>query len=371
MLKKFSVSNFKNFKSKISFEFDQPANYEFNSDLVKDGCITKCLVFGINGSGKSNLGRAIFDIVLNITDLEKNYNGYFPYLNLDSSKSFAEFEYIFSFQGLEVIYQYGKYDPSTMKYERLYIDGDEVVYYDFSQNDGYTTLKGTENIQLSSSVDSDKLSRIKYIKNNSILEDNAVNKAFIDMCGFVDRMLLFYSLRENSYQGFRLGSDNFTNGIIRMGKLRDFEKFLNDRDIKYKLEAVNVNGMSEIYCSFENAKVPFASIASTGTVSLALLYYWYLQMSKTSFVYIDEFDAFYHFELAQDVVELIKKLPDTQVVLSTHNTDLISNDILRPDAYFEINNNIIKSFEKRTDKEIRRAHNIQKMYKAGAFNEGC
>ena len=92
-------------------------------------------------------------------------------------------------------------------------------------------------------------------------------------------------------------------------------------------------------------------------------------MAKASFVYIDEFDAFYHFELSQAIIELIKQLPDTQVFLSTHNTDLISNDILRPDAYFLIRDNEIRSFDKILDKELRRAHNIQKMYKAGAFNE--
>ena len=66
---------------------------------------------------------------------------------------------------------------------------------------------------------------------------------------------------------------------------------------------------------------------------------------------------------------LIKELKNSQVFLSTHNTDLISNDILRPDAYFLIRDNKIRSFDQITDKELRRAHNIQKMYKAGAFNE--
>ncbi len=368
MLKRFSVSNFKNFKNKITFDLDQAANYEFNSDVVSDGCVTKGIIYGINGSGKSNLGRAIFDIVLNLTDLEKNYSGYYNYLNLDSQKKAAEFEYVFSFRGVDVIYQYGKLDVTTMRYEKLYIDGDEVLEYDFSTNEGYTSLKGAENLQLSSVIDSERLSRVKYIRNNSILEENKINIAFKQFCDFVERMLLFYSLQVNSYQGFRLGVDNYTTGIIRMGKLSDFEKFLREKGIDYNLVAMNVNGVSEIYCKYKNDVVPFVSVASTGTMSLALFYYWYIQMEKTSFVYIDEFDAFYHFELSELIVELIKKLNNTQVFLSTHNTDLLSNDILRPDAYFEIRDNSIKSLEQRTEKELRRAHNIQKMYKAGAFN---
>ena len=36
--------------------------------------------------------------------------------------------------------------------------------------------------------------------------------------------------------------------------------------------------------------------------------------------------------------------------------------------YQALENNIIKSFDNTTDKEIRQAHNLEKMYKAGAFN---
>ena len=70
MLKRFSVTNFKNFKTKTVFELDKPANYEFNSEIVKNSIITKGIIYGINGSGKSNLALAIFDIVSHLTDKE-------------------------------------------------------------------------------------------------------------------------------------------------------------------------------------------------------------------------------------------------------------------------------------------------------------
>ena len=92
-------------------------------------------------------------------------------------------------------------------------------------------------------------------------------------------------------------------------------------------------------------------------------------MEELSFVYIDEYDAFYHFDLALSWVGLLKKNRDCQIVLSTHNTDLLSNDLLRPDCYYEIKDGKIKSLADLTDKDIRKAHNLQKMYKAGVFNE--
>lgn len=370
MLRKFTVTNFKNFKDTIVFDLGKPANYEFNSQIVKDGIITKGIVLGINGSGKSNLALAIFDIVLHLTDKEKTIDKYSPYLNLSSKRSTAEFEYTFSFNGTDVVYRYEKRDPLTLTYESLMINGKEVIQYDFAERKGYTCLKGAETLQLSSSLvtDADRISRVKYIKNNSILHDNDENRAFVAFMQFVDNMLMFYSLDERRYQGFRLGGDSFTQGIIRENKMKEFEAFLREQGVDYTLVDIESNGQHELYCKYENNIVPFMAVASTGTKSLALFYYWYIIMSKASFVFIDEFDAFYHFELSQTLVELIKQLPNTQVLLSSHNTDLLSNDILRPDAYFEIKQNTINSFDQRTEKELRRAHNIQKMYKAGAFD---
>ena len=57
-----------------------------------------------------------------------------------------------------------------------------------------------------------------------------------------------------------------------------------------------------------------------------------------------------------------------QVFTTTHNTDLMSNDLLRPDCYFLLENNSINAISELTEKELRQAHNLQKMYKAGAFN---
>ena len=48
--------------------------------------------------------------------------------------------------------------------------------------------------------------------------------------------------------------------------------------------------------------------------------------------------------------------------------NLMSNDLLRPDCYFVLKNNSIRALPELTEKEIRKAHNLQKMYKAGTFD---
>lgn len=371
MLKEFSVTNFKNFKNKTTFSLCHPGNYEFNTEVVRNGIVDKAIVYGPNGSGKSNLALAMFDIITHLTDKERIYMKYSPYLNLNSNKRSADFEYKFDFDGNEVIYKYSKTDVQTLLNESLSINGQEVLAYDFTNEDGYTTLKGAENFQLTGSQNNNvSLSRVKFLYYNVILQNDEINVIFYRFMDFVNRMLMFYSLNSNGYQGLTLGADNCSQRIISENKLEDFQKFLAQNGIEYDLVARdNFGGIKEIYCKFPKGEVPLSLLASTGTKSLMIFYYWHLLMSKASLVFIDEYDAFYHFELSQDLVKLLKTLTNTQVILTSHNTDLMSNDLLRPDAYFIIENGKIKPLNKCTDKDLRQAHNLQKMYKAGSFNE--
>lgn len=367
MIKKFSVENFKGFKDKITLDIGSPNNYSFNPEIIENGCVTKGIIYGINSCGKSNLGLAIFDIITHLTEKQKLLQSYDFYLNMSGRKSFAEFEYTFVFDGHEVIYKYCKIDMNTLKNESFSIDGKEVIYFDFLTRDGFTLLEGSDTLNASIKNES-PISRVKYVNNNSILMDNEQNRVFKKFIDFVERMLLFYSLDSRGYEGFMNGSESIAEGIVNSGRVQDFQEFLKENGIEYKLYEHEVDGRSAIYCHFDNKDVDFFKIASTGTRSLALFYYWYIRMEKASFVFIDEFDAFYHYELSESVQRRLKNIQGVQIFTTTHNTDLMSNDILRPDCYFLLKDNNIKAISELTEKELRQAHNLQKMYKAGAFN---
>lgn len=367
MLKKFSVENFKGFKDKITFDIGTPSNYSFNSEIIENGCITKGIIYGINSCGKSNLGLAIFDIITHLTEKQKLLGSYDFYLNMSGRKSFAEFEYTFVFDGHEVVYKYSKMDVNSLKSESLSIDGKEVIFFDFLTRDGFTLLEGSDSLNASIRNES-PISRVKYVNSNSILSDNVQNQVFKKFIDFVERMLLFYSLDSRGYEGFMNGSESIAEGIVNSGKVKDFQEFLKENDIDYELYGCEVDGRKAIYCHFDNKDADFFKIASTGTRSLALFYYWYIRMEKASFVFIDEFDAFYHYELSESVQKRLRSISDVQVFTTTHNTDLMSNDLFRPDCYFLLENNSINAISELTEKELRQAHNLQKMYKAGAFN---
>lgn len=367
MLKKFSVENFKGFKEKITLDMGSPSNYGFHPEVIGGNCITKGIIYGINGCGKSNLGLAIFDVITHLTEKQKLLQKYDFYLNMSGRKSFAEFEYTFVFDGHELFYRYSKTDVDTLKEESLSIDGKEVIYYDFLDKNGFTLLEGSDTLN-SSIKNESPISRVKYVSRNSIFTDNVQNQVFKKFIDFVDRMLLFFSLENRGYEGFMNGSEGIEEGIVNAGKVKDFQIFLKENDIDYDLYECEVDGRKAIYCHFDNKDVDFFKIASTGTRSLALFYYWYIRMKKASFVFIDEFDAFYHFELSEAVQKKVNEILGVQVFTTTHNTDLMSNDLLRPDCYFLLKDNSIRAISELTEKELRQAHNLQKMYKAGAFN---
>ena len=115
-------------------------------------------------------------------------------------------------------------------------------------------------------------------------------------------------------------------------------------------------------------RLPFINVVSTGTLSLWLFYYWSLEFEKISFLYIDEFDAYYHYETSEYILNFINNLDGFQSFVTTHNTSLLNNDIVRPDCCFIISENKeIKALPECTEKEIREAHNLERMYRNGGF----
>ena len=371
MLKRFSVKNFKGFNSKLVFDLGDTNSYAFNSGAIANGIVNNALIYGHNGVGKSNLGLALFDIIGHLTDkniIEKEYS--LPtYLNAFNGSMTAWFEYEFLFGKDIVIYQYEKIGVRTSIFESLSINGKELARIDRRiSNKAEINILGAQT--LNAELTNTNLSLLKYIRNNSNLEENNENKILLKFYDFVDSMLFFRSLDDNMYLGLEAGSHGIEEDIIKKRNVKDLEQFLKKAEIECKLKVVKKLNQENIAFDFGGNYLPFYDIASTGTKSLILFYYWrqrLLEENKVSFLVVDEFDAFYHHSLSALIVEELKKT-GVQFVLTSHNTSIITNDLLRPDCYFLMNNQQIRSLARCTTKELREAHNIEKMYKAGSFN---
>ncbi|MBU3660007.1 MAG: ATP-binding protein [Flavobacteriales bacterium] len=370
MLTKFSVSNFKSFNDEFVFDLNDTNGYNFNKESVNNGIVENAIVYGRNGVGKSNLGLAVFDIIDHLTDSEHGDIEYTHYLNALNSSKIATFKYEFSIASNKVVYTYRKNEHRSLIFEKLTINDNLIAEIDREKSNKATiNLKGAES--LNNDIRNLNLSLIKYIKNNSVLDESDLfNNVFLCFLKFIDGMLFFRSLDGNSYMGIESGSKEIQEDIIERGNVKDLELFLNNAGIECKLKVVKESEKNVIAFDFDGKSISFYKIASQGTKALTLFYFWLQRLkeeSKVTFLFIDEFDAFYHHELSRLIVEELKKL-NIQFVLTTHNTSIMTNDLLRPDCYFVMSKNDIKSLSKSTEKELREAHNLEKMYKAGSFD---
>lgn len=196
-----------------------------------------------------------------------------------------------------------------------------------------------------------------------------MNKAFRDFYTFVEHMLFFRSLEDRTYIGQEVDNNPITSEVIKRDCVNELESFLNEANVKCKLTVVETIKGKDIAFDFGEKKILLAEAMSTGTSAMMLFFYWYLLISdtKVSLVFIDEFDAFYHHDLSKLIVRKLMET-GTQFIVTTHNTSLISNDLMRPDCYYLMGNNRIQSLSSCTDKELRQVHNIEKIYKAGGFD---
>ncbi|MEA2049139.1 MAG: ATP-binding protein [Campylobacterota bacterium] len=368
MLKKIEITNFKNFNQKFTFDLSNTNGFNFNKEAIQNGQVNTGIIYGHNGCGKSNLGLAIFDLVYHLTDKEFVHTKYSNYLNANSSSDEANFKFTFMFNENIVDYEYTKKDYETLINEELVINGNLYASIDRKKSSIFTTkAKGAET--LNKDIKDSNISIISYISKNTILESTIENTVFNDFIEFVNHMLLYKNVDDKFYIGLKQGNSSLANYIIKNNYLKDFESFLNKAEIKCKLVSKKIDTTYQLFFKFEKKDIEFFSIASSGTISLAVFYLWqkYMENENCKFVFIDEFDAFYHHDLSTVIVEKLKEMKNTQVILTTHNTSNISNDILRPDCYFVMDNIKITSLKDRTHKELREAHNIEKMYKAGSF----
>lgn len=371
MLAKFEVSNFKNFAQTFTLDFTKTKQYAFNSECVTDKLVSKALIYGPNGIGKSNLGYALFDLISHLTTHHTGTRSYKHYLNALSDSHVAEFCYQFKFDNHTVEYRYGKSSKRTLVYETLYINGVSCLAIDRRISSvAEIHFEGAESLK--NDLGESKISLVSYVKNNAVLLSNEVNTCFNRFIKFVDGMLFFRSLDKNKFIGLNeLNEDNNIGAdIITSGKLADFQQFLNDANIDCELTAVESSDEPYIAFVFDGKQIPFYDIASTGTRSLALFYYWmqrFEDVSSVSFVFVDEFDASYHHSLSELIIKRLRNI-HAQVVITTHNTSVMTNDLLRPDCYFLMTGHEIKALADCTRKELEFAHNIEKMYKAGAFD---
>lgn len=382
MIRKFSVTNYKNFKGTLELDFGRVGGYKFNTECIKNGIITKCLLYGRNATGKTNLGSAIGDIRDIFTQSYYRNTGD-RILNADSDMQTAIFDYEFVFDGDIVSYTYQRNIKCELVKEKLVINNKLIFDMNFetasfekidlSQIDADTIQVDKYINMVSHSADDmddaeyRQVPFLRYILNNAALMPDSVLSKMED---FVKRIRL--SAASIFFLENGMLSRSFSNYLVSDNNLKHFETFLNEMGVKCKLEMVkSVDGRYELFFKHKTL-VPFYNNASSGTLTLVNFYKKALAVErKPSLFYMDEFDAFYNYEMSEKIVKYLKhNFPDSQIVLTTHNTNLMTNQLMRPDCLFILSGaGKVTALCDATERELRKGHNLEKLYIGGEFEQ--
>ena len=364
MLTKFAVKNYRGFTDRIEWDLSSPSNYEFNQFAIKEGVVKNGIVYGPNGSGKTNLSLAVFDIVNHLTQKFKKADYYLNFIYTGRPNGLVEFEYSFKFEELLVQYNYSKARDGKLINESLHVD-DKTIFI----HKGKDLIIDEISFPMEPSFKENLAQNANHVSIvNVLLTSYPLKKDhyLLKLRDFVNGMLWFRNLDVREFIGLETNIYNLDEFIIKKNLVNDFEMFLKTVSGQvFKFVKPDKND-KVLLCEYGGEKIRFDDIASTGTHALMLLYFWIQKMNEATFVFIDEFDAFYHFELSYEVCRRLFSL-NCQIFTSSHNTYLLTNDLLRPDCNFILKDNVVKPLCDCTEKELRFGHNIEKLYRANAF----
>lgn len=373
------VRNYKNFKKPLTVDFSKVGGYRFNTDCVSESIITKLLIYGRNATGKTNLGVAITDIQGILFDTRQSDNDIF--LNADSNETTAEFTYEFEFGKDIVLYSYCLDERRTLYTEKLLVNAHKIFDIDFTTAVYDIDLKkvGAETVVIDmyrrsieevkdQGITEKQLPFLRWLLNNAAFGSDS---PLMKLHSYV-RSMRMQSIRFTAQNIPGRSYDRFYELLAKGGNLKAFEDFLNAMGIECKLVMKTLpDGRNELYFKYHTL-VPFAKNASSGTIALMNLYIFFIMpAAEASLFYMDEFDAFYHYEMSDNVIKYIKKhYPKSQLVMTTHNTNLMSNRLMRPDCLMILSRyGTLTALCDATERELREGHNLEKMYKSGEFEK--
>ena len=210
MLKRFEVKNFMNFIERVSIDFSKVGGYQFSTNCITDGMISKMIIYGRNATGKTNLGRALFDIkdILPVNSfLLINDN----YLNADSKEQYADFKYLAKILNIEdfdeiVVGGFHCFDCVEKFSNEVYKINENVLVDSDLTEMFWGTIQFQENFRFNEFNPNEKLLKPFFLKKKINREDLT---KYATTSEELDRLNKFYDI---------------TKGLVKFSKVKDVKE---------------------------------------------------------------------------------------------------------------------------------------------------
>lgn len=369
MLSQIIVKNFKCFKNETVFDF-RKTNYKLLKQNTKEKLLKGLLFVGDNASGKTT---AIQPVMLLLDLLFKDRDiSLFLYQCLFSKEDETTLKYEFDIDGHEILYSFS-FDGNKFLEETLQLDNQPVI-----ERIGKNAKLWLSENSTFHEVD-ESILFIKKVYFNTKFEDNEMLKKWF---AFLKQSICInaYKRTISSYNDESLTLRKY---LEKYG-VEEINSFFKNNNFKYSVEyALEIEGkgvrfeMSEeegktLFFQREDISVPIPLFfESTGNKTLINILPAILHaVQKGGLLVIDEFSSGFHNKLEELIVRYImNNSTNTQLLLVSHSTNLLSNALLRPDQIYSVEmmggeGSVLNRF---SDEQPRVAQNIEKMYLSGVF----
>ena len=368
MLAKMYLTNFLSFKERTEIDLTA-SKYSIlgKTNVYKSEILKGALFIGPNASGKSNALKGLSFIIKMIKGEGVSFNRY-RCLFSDNPIITIEYEFIFESKKVEYVIEYNIQTNSIS--ENLKID--EITVLKRTENTG--ELRIGQSVTTDDQVDSETLFlRTASFNTGRFPQEPTLRK-------LMDFLQNSYIVDEYNWDA-RVGStitryaEEF--GVEKINKYLTAFKY--DFSMEYGSESEGAGlkltlGADNKMVFLKRKSFPFPNVLineSQGNQVFAdLLPHLIRVIENAGMLIVDEFGNSFHNKLAEKIISFfMENAKNSQIFITSHHTNLISNSVFRPDQINLITflNTSGSNVKRLSQFKPREAQNLEKMYLGGMF----
>lgn len=407
MLLEFSIKNYRSIKEKATLSmiadgYDSKLDNVFTYTLPNDKelrLLNTALIFGANGSGKSNLLKGLFELLFMLdrpAHAGKNIKYYDPFkFNSKSDNEPVEFEIKF-LDSANIPYQY------NVSFSKTEIVKEELIYSPngratpaFERITNIADEQDVHHLKIGNSAQEGREIEKVYKNNFGISHFSSLspNKVILGAFKAIQKLYVVNTLNDRHRSGdidkigeLLLTRQDFNakiNALIRYADLNinevkaELTNTTQENDTrairKFKLLATHQYYDGENKTEFIVNNPLFEESQGSQTI-LGLGSEIILSLEKGGVLFVDEFETSLHPMLSMALIKIFqnKKLnpKKAQLVFTTHDTNLMDHNTFRRDQiWFTSKNNRGETalFSMVDFSELREGHVFEKWYLSGKF----
>jgi len=368
MLAKMYLTNFLSFKERTEIDLTA-SKYSIlgKTNVYKSEILKGALFIGPNASGKSNALKGLSFIIKMIKGEGVSFN---RYRCLFSDNPIITIEYEFIFESKKVEYAIEHNIQTNSISENLKID--EITVLKRTGNTG--ELRIGQSVTIDDQVDSETLFlRTASFNTGRFPQEPTLRK-------LMDFLQNSYIVDEYNWDA-RVGStitryaEEF--GVEKINKYLTAFKY--DFSMEYGSESEGAGlkltlGADNKMVFLKRKSFPFPNVLineSQGNQVFAdLLPHLIRVIENAGMLIVDEFGNSFHNKLAEKIISFfMENAKNSQIFITSHHTNLISNSVFRPDQINLITflNTSGSNVKRLSQFKPREAQNLEKMYLGGMF----